>query len=207
MVKILIKNGANVYHRSLGNFFRPNDQKSPVTRLSRFLRSYFMMATSNIEELNTEYGGDHYYGEYPLSYAACLNLTACVRFLMAEGTDPNRQDSNGNNVLHMLVIYDNLEMLKLMIHFGADHKVKNNEGLTPFTLAAKLARKEIFKYLMKLRHQRLLVYADIECGAIGLKDLDSIDADGLINEKSAFFLCVYGVRYFMWTGIFKLLEL
>lgn len=47
-----------------------------------------------------------YWGEYPLAFAACLGQEECYRLVLAKGADPNGQDTNGNTVLHMLVIYD-----------------------------------------------------------------------------------------------------
>jgi ankyrin repeat protein len=47
-----------------------------------------------------------YWGEYPASFAACLGQEDCYRLILAKGHDPNAQDSNGNTVLHMLVIHD-----------------------------------------------------------------------------------------------------
>ena len=47
-----------------------------------------------------------YFGEYPISFAACLGQEECVRLLVAKGANPNLQDSNGNTTLHMLVIHD-----------------------------------------------------------------------------------------------------
>jgi len=47
-----------------------------------------------------------YWGEYPLSFAACLGQTKCVRLLHTKGADVNKKDTNGNTVLHMVVIYD-----------------------------------------------------------------------------------------------------
>ena len=49
-----------------------------------------------------------YLGEYPLSFSACLCQEECYRLIMAKGADPNLQDSNGNTVLHMLVIHDKM---------------------------------------------------------------------------------------------------
>lgn len=46
------------------------------------------------------------FGEYPLSFAACLGQEECVRLLLAKGANPNLQDTNGNTVMHMLVIHD-----------------------------------------------------------------------------------------------------
>lgn len=49
-----------------------------------------------------------YWGEYPLSFAACLGQEECYRLMLARGANPDNQDSNGNTVLHMLVIYEKL---------------------------------------------------------------------------------------------------
>lgn len=49
-----------------------------------------------------------YWGEYPLSFAACLGQEECYRLILARGADPDKQDTNGNTVLHMLVIYEKL---------------------------------------------------------------------------------------------------
>ena len=35
----------------------------------------------------------------------------------------------------------------------ADLDIKNKQNLTPLTLAAKLARKEIFQYILEKRHK------------------------------------------------------
>lgn len=49
-----------------------------------------------------------YFGEYPLAFAACTNQEDCYRILRAKKADPNAQDTNGNTVLHMTVIHENL---------------------------------------------------------------------------------------------------
>lgn len=49
-----------------------------------------------------------YYGEYPLGFAACTNQFDCYRLLMTKRADPNKQDTNGNTVLHMTVIHENM---------------------------------------------------------------------------------------------------
>lgn len=116
-----------------------------------------------------------YFGEYPLSFAACMNHCDCVRLLHAYKVshskaitsfhiivmvqvNMNAQDTNGNTVLHMCVIHENLvstfmivsineivtqEMLRLAIELGASLKVKNKQKLSPLTLAAKLAKNRV----------------------------------------------------------------
>jgi ankyrin repeat protein len=49
-----------------------------------------------------------YLGEYPLSYAASLDLMDCYKLLRTNKADPNLKDTNGNTVLHMTVIHERL---------------------------------------------------------------------------------------------------
>ncbi len=87
-----------------------------------------------------------YYGEYPLAFAACTNQYDCYRLLLAKKADPNRQDTNGNTVLHMTVIHENMEMLKLTYDTGGKLQIMNKQSLTPLTLAAKLAKKNVMRH-------------------------------------------------------------
>ncbi len=103
MVKFLLKHGADVYQRAVGKFFCCDDQKSG--RVDSILQENPILPTQ------TNYMGMSYYGEYPLSFAAIMNQQDCVRLLIARGVDPNMQDSNGNTVLHMLVIHNKLVIM------------------------------------------------------------------------------------------------
>ena len=132
--------------------------------------------------------GNAYLGEYPLSFAAVTNQPDCVRLLIAGGADPNKQDFNGNTVLHMLVINDNLSMFKLLLEFKASLDIENRQKLTPLTLAAKLARKEIFQYILERKKKVMFTYADISCGTYPLDTIDTIASDGSINTNSAIYL-------------------
>ena len=100
MAKMLLKHGADVHQRACGKFFCPEDQKSE--RIDNLLSEYASLPSE------TDYSGYFYYGEYPLSWAAVLNQVECVRLLVAYGANVNKQDSNGNTALHMLVISNNL---------------------------------------------------------------------------------------------------
>jgi ankyrin repeat protein len=111
MVKTLLKKGANIHQRCVGRFFVPDDQKNRMSTQSEY--PYLPAATN--------YQGLSYFGEYPLSFAAILNQETCVRILMARKANPNYQDSNGNTVLHMLIIYDNyVKTIEYSITFFKD---------------------------------------------------------------------------------------
>ncbi|CAF0929774.1 unnamed protein product [Brachionus calyciflorus] len=184
MVKFLLLHGADVHEKCCGKFFCPEDQKNN--------QEHSLSQASPIFSLNTNYMGYAYFGEYPLSFAAILNQEECVRLLMATGADPNKQDFNGNTVLHMLVINNNLPMFKLMLEFNASLHIKNRQGLTPLTLAAKLARKEMFQFILERLRHVWFVYADVAVGSYPLETIDTIAEDGSTDTTSAIYLVVNG---------------
>lgn len=128
-----------------------------------------------------------YWGEYPLSFAACTNQMDCVRLLRAKKADPNRQDTNGNTVLHLMVIHENKVVSILLVTLALDvdkdgqemfdfiHSVggrlhtRNNQNLSPLNLAAMLAKKVMFDHVLQKERDVLWVYKDIVCAAYPLK--------------------------------------
>lgn len=98
MVKFLLDHDADIHQRCCGNFFIPEDQK--VYKAHSWLHEWYDLP------VNTNFYGYTYWGEYPIGFAACLGQEECVRLLVANGADPNLVDSNGNTVLHLLVIHD-----------------------------------------------------------------------------------------------------
>lgn len=100
MIRKLMSSGADLNQRASGRFFIPDDQKNHRLNLDKN-----ELPTLRVK---TNYECFSYFGEYPLSFAAILNNLDCVRLLIAYGARINNQDSNGNTVLHMCVINNNL---------------------------------------------------------------------------------------------------
>nr|ACI49250.1 hypothetical protein Csp3_JD06.016 [Caenorhabditis angaria] len=134
-----------------------------------------------------------YFGEYPLSFAACLNQPDSFRLLLAFKANANAQDTNGNTVLHMCVIHENMEMFKLALESGASLRTVNKQSLSPLTLAAKLAKKEMFREILELEGDSVWAYGDASSTAYPLAKIDTInETSGEMNEASALSLVVYG---------------
>ncbi len=76
----------------------------------------------------------------------------------------------------------------MMLEYNSDLDIKNKQNLTPLTLAAKLARKEIFQYILERKRQYWFSYADISCGAYPLDTIDTISTNGTTDTTSALFL-------------------
>uniref|UniRef100_A0A8C6REH9 Transient receptor potential cation channel, subfamily V, member 4 n=1 Tax=Nannospalax galili TaxID=1026970 RepID=A0A8C6REH9_NANGA len=129
-VELLVAQGADVHAQARGRFFQPKDE-----------------------------GGYFYFGELPLSLAACTNQPHIVNYLTEnphKKADMRRQDSRGNTVLHALVaIADNtrentkfvtkmydLLLLKCSRLFPDSNleAVLNNDGLSPLMMAAKTGK-------------------------------------------------------------------
>ncbi|EFN65752.1 Transient receptor potential cation channel subfamily V member 5 [Camponotus floridanus] len=185
MVKYLLDSGADdpriIHERCFGNFMCPEDQKA-----SRFDSQDHEWVCVTPE---TNYNGYVYWGEYPLSFAACLGQEECYRLILARGADPDKQDTNGNTVLHMLATFD------MAYEVGASLDIRNVQHLTPLTLAAKLARIEMFFHILNIEREIYWQIGSITCAAYPLSQIDTIDVNaGTINNNSALNLVVFGEK-------------
>ncbi|XP_031553642.1 transient receptor potential cation channel subfamily V member 6-like isoform X2 [Actinia tenebrosa] len=195
-VKLLVKCGSDLKARATGKFFLPEDSKTKIN-------------------LETNFEGYAYYGEYPAAFAACFGHEDMYDVLVRGGADPNLQDSFGNTVLHLCVIHDKLEMYKHALHrkhkIRGDPNITNHAGLTPLALAAKFGRKSMFQPMLEFTGQEFWSFGYINCSAFPLEGLDSIDKDGRSNQNSALITTLRGESKehldLLDTGImFRLLE-
>lgn len=77
---------------------------------------------------------------------------------------------------------------------GASLSVRNNQHLTPLTLAAKLARIEMFFHILNIEREIYWQIGSITCAAYPLSQIDTIDTTtGNISKNSALNLVVFGV--------------
>ena len=185
MVKFLLNNGADVHERATGNFFCADDQKD--ARVDNLKHEHFDLP------IMTNYAGHVYWGEFSLSFAACLEQEDCYRLLLAKGADPDRQDTNGNTVIHMCVILNKMNMFDLAYTLGGDVSVRNRQGLTPLSLAARLTKSEMFFHIMNLTRHVYWQLAKIAFAAYPLDVIDSIDVNtGEINTTAALTEIAFG---------------
>lgn len=77
------------------------------------------------------------------------NFEAKLEILKANGLDFSKKQGNGNNLYHLAVNKQSIDLLKLATGHKANVNAKNNEGYTPLHLAAMKAKDvEILKYLL-----------------------------------------------------------
>ncbi|ALC44528.1 nan [Drosophila busckii] len=185
MVKYLLDANADVQERCCGAFMSAEDTKA--SRTDSPDHEYVALTPM------TNYDGYVYWGEYPLSFAACLSQEECFRLVLARGADPDFQDTNGNTVLHMLVIYEKLEMFDVAYEVGGNIHLRNMQNLTPLMLAAKLGRVEMFFHVMSIEREIYWQLGSITCAAYPLLMIDTINQDtGNINKDSVLNFVVFG---------------
>ena len=63
------------------------------------------------------------------------------------------QDTNGNTICHIMVVYDNMKMFDLAVECGAAINILNNQNLTPLSTASFLARTEMFFHIANLERE------------------------------------------------------
>ncbi|XP_035999561.1 transient receptor potential cation channel subfamily V member 4 [Fundulus heteroclitus] len=189
-VELLMEKGADVHAQARGRFFQPKDE-----------------------------GGYFYFGELPLSLAACTNQPDIVHYLTEnphKKADLRRQDSRGNTVLHALVhIADNTKdntrfltkMYDLLLIKCAKlfpdcnlETILNNDGMSPLMMAAKLGKIGVFQHIIRreikdeeVRHLSRK-FKDWAYGPVysSLYDLSSLDTCG--EEPSVLEILVYNSR-------------
>ncbi|XP_068126464.1 transient receptor potential cation channel subfamily V member 2 [Hyperolius riggenbachi] len=139
LVQLLMQSGADVHAKAEGTFFQKKER-----------------------------GVSFYFGELPLSLAACTNQPNMVSYLLNNpyrNADLAARDSHGNTVLHALVLvaddteenteiitrmYD--DILKKSVKIDPQMKLEelaNWDGLTPLKLAAKTGKIELFKHILR----------------------------------------------------------
>ncbi|XP_033279111.1 transient receptor potential cation channel subfamily V member 3 isoform X5 [Orcinus orca] len=150
-----------------------------------------------------------YFGETPLALAACTNQPEIVELLMGnEQTDITSQDSRGNNILHALVtvaedfktqndfVKHMYDMILLRSGNWELETMRNNNGLTPLQLAAKMGKAEILKYILsrEIKEKRLRSlsrkFTDWAYGPVSssLYDLTNVDT---MTDNSVLKIIVY----------------
>ncbi|XP_046876920.1 transient receptor potential cation channel subfamily V member 1 isoform X3 [Hypomesus transpacificus] len=185
-VKLLVSKGTDVHAKACGKFFQ------------------------------LQHGPSFYFGELPLSLAACTNQKNIVDFLMEneyQRAKVEERDSLGNTVLHALVVVDdkdqqNTEFIVTMY----DHiltntarlypnlkleDIENKHGLTPIKLAAKMGKIGVFEHILhrEFHHQETKhlsrKFTEWAYGPVhsSLYDLDSLDS---YENNSVLKILVYG---------------
>ncbi|CAH1105223.1 unnamed protein product [Psylliodes chrysocephalus] len=185
MVRFLLDANVNIHERCFGNFMCPEDQK--FSRSDSLDHEWVNVCQT------TNYEGYVYWGEYPLTFAACLGQEESFRLILARGADPDAQDSNGNTVLHLLVIKEKSEHFDMAYEVGSSLGIRNNQNLTALTLAAKIARTDMFFHILNLEREIYWQIGSITCAAYPLSQIDTIDMEtGHICKISALNLVVFG---------------
>ncbi|XP_067914781.1 transient receptor potential cation channel subfamily V member 6-like isoform X2 [Heterodontus francisci] len=127
-----------------------------------------------------------YYGEHVLSFAACVGNKEIVQFLIEKGADIKAQDYLGNTVLHHLALQAHrytAQMYDFILSLDPENgkpaeTITNNDGLTPFKLAALKGNVQLFQHLMGRREYHIQwFFKSVSATFYDLAGIDSWDDD------------------------------
>ncbi|CAF3956669.1 unnamed protein product [Rotaria sp. Silwood1] len=183
--------GENILHIAIANrnptmveWLLSNDRLEPYRQqllTARATGSFFKI------------GEVSYYGEVPLGFACCTDQWDIVEILLKYGADMDVTDSNGNTILHMLVICNlpemyakfkdrwikqqNMSNSKKITDSKSTQPSKlwnrlNKDRLTPLTLSADLGQAKMLSWLLDERKRTQWSYATITCALHPLNQLD-----------------------------------
>uniref|UniRef100_A0A8D2LC82 Transient receptor potential cation channel subfamily V member 2 n=1 Tax=Varanus komodoensis TaxID=61221 RepID=A0A8D2LC82_VARKO len=180
LVKLLVENDADVHAKACGLFFQQQNK-----------------------------GACFYFGELPLSLAACTNQPDILRYLLDNPHQKARldeRDSLGNTVFHALVMVANdtekntelvIRMYDELLREGARinptlkmEEITNKEGLTPIKLAAKIGK--ILQHILRreikdpsLRHLSRKftewTYGPVHVSLYDLSAIDSYEENSVLE--------------------------
>ncbi len=106
---------------------------------------------------------------------------------------------------NFLVFLSLQRMFDLAVESGASINIQNNLKMTPLTVAAYLARQEMFFHIANIEREVYWQIGNVCCSAYPIEQLDTINSStGELNMQSALNLIVFGVSYLtgLPTGIF-----
>eukprot|EP00798_Chlamydomonas_sp_ICE-L_P026129 gene26129-11847_t len=137
-----------------------------------------------------------YYGEYPLSFAACTGQKDIVSYLKRHGARVNGdKDASGNTALHMCVHHDQIDMFDHLVEYcGASEHVCNNRGQTPLLLAASLGKQEIFQHIYNKRRKVAWAYGPVTSYSLSLHEIDTVQS----SLKPSYIGCTATLR--LWNN-------
>ena len=129
---------------------------------------------------NKEWGTVNY-GEYPLTFAIAMNQLDTFKLLLKCGANIGVIDVYGNSILHYIVIYGRINILKYLCYeseyIEPDELMKlswksNKDLFTPLQYACHLNKREIFNELLIWKRKTLWKWGRISFVAYPLNEID-----------------------------------
>ena len=127
-VKLLVEQGMD--KNQVGGLFRQTCLSIASQNNHLPLVQYLVEQGANMEKVDK-------HGWTPLMSSTCDDCFDVVRYLLEQGANRDKADINGWTPLHYAAYRGHLKTAKLLMVYGADLNVRNNEGELPIEMGLR----------------------------------------------------------------------
>jgi ankyrin repeat protein len=93
-------------------------------------------------------------GQNAVARAADAGCLDTLRFVLANGADPNAKDNEGTTPLMIASRNGLLEVVELLLESGADLEARDNSGSSAWLMAGLAGHLEIVELFKKVREEK-----------------------------------------------------
>lgn len=196
VIKTLIQLGANIncLNRTGLNVIHFACQGNQPNSLAYFKEYYSM----DLEETDDGQGT-------PLHWACYSGSDKATFFLLFNGVNSNSVNKNGHTALHLAVLSRKSKIIKKLIQYGIDYKLKDNNHMTAKELAQTRDLDDIYDFLSKAEKCNPCSFTSIvkkpRCSRTNILIVIITKAFSAVCFLIVLFPCKNYHHYFIYLGI------
>lgn len=119
-----------------------------MERFNQFLKCLSINKTTSVQSQTLLNITSDYSKKYPIHTKTITNDITRLEFYFDSGLSPNVRDHEGNTPLFKTFFTNNTKLVYLLLLYGANPLLSNNEEMTPFEVAILMGYKEMIEMML-----------------------------------------------------------